>query len=96
MKLSEVVKEIKKGEYFSQLHIIFPYGRNNGVEDLSCAMTIMFKKHVDRQEGDEVIPYLGKEFNISELERLVKFHSKFEGSEINARLGNRYITIELD
>ena len=93
MKINNVLSEIRKGNLVFNLKVVSPKGYDKNVEEISIATTLYYKKHVNKQEGDEIVVIYGKEFNVSEFERIVRSHA---GSEICARLGNQSIVIEWD
>lgn len=93
MKTNEILSEIRKGNLVFNLKVVSPKGYDKNVEEISIATTLYYKKHVSKQEGDEVVTIYGKEFNISEFSRII---NQYKGSEIHARIGNKSIVIEWD
>lgn len=93
MKLSEIINEIRNGKLVFSVKIFSPKGYDSNVECISIADTLFYKKSVAKQSSDEVIEIFNKEFNISEFERLL---IPFKGSDIQARLNNKSVNIEID
>lgn len=93
MFLSEITNEVRNGNLVYGVKILSPVGYDANVENISIADTLYRKKHVNKLPGDEIAVVAGKEFNISEFERILK---SYKGSEIKARVNNMLVNIIID
>ena len=101
MKLSEILNQARKGGLIASVKVLESEAYRKKYPDVkgetSYAPTLFQKKHVNKQEGDEVVPSLNgtKETNISEMKRVLTYQA---GQTMEIMVGGKFFrgVIEID
>ena len=81
MKLSEILNQARKGGFIGSVKVLeskaYKKKYPNVKGETTYNGTLFQKKHVSKQEGDEIVPSLNdtKETNVSELKRVLVYES---------------------